>query len=644
MNTLPKISALAACIGTLLLLSACAGGGGVRESIAPAAVPPPPPPPPPPAQVVLCPEPVTVDCWIDPPYTLTYDEIGMEGGRQSDHKLVVTGDGRGWLNLRNGTYRFGDGTIVAGNLIVWDTLESDVEIYDTSFSAGGKLWLIGTVRGDVINNGVFSWETACSPGGACNPDMRARIEGDYQQGSFATMNAVLGWTLEITGRAGLDGTLQLYAQRLAGMQYLLPSTNTSLHILHAGGGVSGTFRNWTGMGVFVEGALRYAPNDVYLDATRISLHAAMAQSAAITAQSLDVAGRLDRAFEDADGFALQSPETLSDPQRAFLASAASIQHIGDLAQAERTLDSLGGQAHASASQMVDEQFAAGAMRLRDRVGARTAATDGLSWTESFTDTGRQHGTYASDGIATGYDKWISPGLLVGGAIASSRSTMQLDRAGGQASARTPAAYAYAHRRAADWYATGVVGAASTTLQMRRPIDLGSAGVHEAQSLRHLSQARVEGEIGRRADFGQGEFRPFIGVAYEQRHGGRFLERGVTGLELIAQSSNQSQLSASMGLRFAQDWNFGDGGWLRLDLDARYRRRIDGANGAMQAAFAGTPDVTFDVGAWQPPASATMALGLSGGFHRNWLWTLDYERRLGRSLAGTDVFVGLRRDF
>ena len=642
----PNTSVLARCVASLLLLSGCAGGGGVHENIAPASLPPPPPSPVPPPTTVLCPPPLTTDCFVDPPYTLTYLENEMTGGRQSDHKLVVWGDGGGWLNLKDGTYRFSGGTDLAGNLIVWDTLESDVRISSAAFSAQGNLWLIGTVRGDVQNDGILSWQTACYPGGACAPTMTARIEGDYQQSWAGTMNAVLGWTLQITGTAKLDGSLELYPQRLEGGGYLLPDIATPVHILHTGEGVSGTFATWRGMGVFVEGNLRYTTNDVFLDATRLSLQTAMANSATITPASLQVAERLDRSFEDADDFALQEPHTLDDAQRAFLASAASIQHIGDFAQAQRTLDSLGGQAHLVASQMLDGQFAGNAARLRDRLDEQSPTGTTSAWVDTLADSARDRGSFTTNGVFAGLDTWLSPDTLVGGAIASAHSTMQLEATADEARGTTPAAYAYVHHRNAGWYATGLIGVADTSLRVQRTIDLGPGGLHQAQSQRHLSQSRVEGEIGRNLSVGKNTLVSYFGVDYERRRSDAFAEQGGTRLELLAESSIAEQWSASAGLRLSRDWQFGRSGWLRVDVDAGYRRRIAGGDAGGSAAFAGTPGVVFEFGAGPEQAmeAGTMTLGLSGGFHRRWTWMLDYERRTGAVLPGAEWFLGARRNF
>jgi uncharacterized protein with beta-barrel porin domain len=610
----------------------------------------------------------------------------MIGERTSQHALLVRVPEGQRLALVGGsdptkgplvpaTYSFAAGTVVESGALVLEqgnTLVSDLDIRNAIASLSGTvtgnitnhgmLWIHGRVRGNVDNAGtvevVGDVDGRLTNNGRLNLSEAAYDGSIPDVGSFAqSATGVLVFTLmpadwgspptflRVAGRADLAGMVEFAAYTDAWGPYALPAA-TSHPILHADGGVFGRFDRWTSPGLFIEGNLRYTANDVLMDITRISVASAMANSATITPASLQVAESLDRSFEDADDFALQEPHTLDDAQRAFLASAASIQHIGDLAQAQRTLDSLGGQAHLVASQMLDRQFAGNAARLRDRLDEQSPTGTTSAWVDTLADSARDRGSFTTNGVFAGLDTWLSPDTLVGGAIASTHSTMQLDATAGEADGTTPAVYAYLHRRNNEWHATGIIGAADTELRVRRTIDLGPGGMHQAQSQRHLSQSRVEGEIGRDLSVGQGRLVPYVGVDYERRRNDAFVERGGTGLELVAGSSTTEQWSASAGLRFSRDWQFGRNGWLRIDVDAGYRRRIAGGDADGRVAFAGTPDVAFELGAGQQQATGagTMALGLRGGFDRRWTWMLDYEHRTGAVLPGTEWFLGARRNF
>ena len=102
MNIRPnRITYAIGAIMTCALLAACGGGGsGGMVRIAPPPTPPAPSAPPL-ATTEPCPMPVNGDCIVQGQHTLTFDEFGLSGGRQSDHKLFVHGGdvGGGTVNL-----------------------------------------------------------------------------------------------------------------------------------------------------------------------------------------------------------------------------------------------------------------------------------------------------------------------------------------------------------------------------------------------------------------------------------------------------------------------------------------------------------------------------------------------------------------
>jgi uncharacterized protein with beta-barrel porin domain len=145
--------------------------------------------------------------------------------------------------------------------------------------------------------------------------------------------------------------------------------------------------------------------------------------------------------------------------------------------------------------------------------------------------------------------------------------------------------------------------------------------------------------------GNGRLTPFVAVDYSALHSDGFSEQGDTGFELVASSARSTQLSAAAGTRYARDWRFAGNGWLRLNIDARYQRRLAEGGDAQRAAFQGAPDALFDLTAWsRADGVTTMGLGLAGGFDGRWRWSLDYARRFGDEARRGGWFAGLRRDF
>ena len=638
--TRPKNTIL--CIAALLL-SACASGGGgnLAQTSSPPPPPPSPPPPPPPAGEP-CPPPITGDCVVEGQHTLTFDEYGMSGGRQSDHKLFVLGgdSGDGWVNLKQGEYRFGGGTEIAGaTLVVWDRLVSDVRILhdDTGmgFAGQSELWLLGTVQGDVRNEERLNLR--CWSGiHDCASIPQQRIEGNYTQLAEGELETVLGRHLQVTGTATLDGRLLLVG---GDAQYVLPTAPSNVLVLHAGGGVDGMFDSWSTNSLFLEGALRYTANDVFFDATRISLQAAAAANGISHPLSLASAANLDRALAGADGFALAPQASLDDAQRRFLASAASILWLQDPAQAIRSFDSLAGHAHAAMQGTLHRDAARASAQMDARLARQNYGIGPLSWAAASRLHPAGHGL---EGLSAGIDQWLSPRLLVGGSVTGGQASLRFDHLGGQGWGESPGAGIHAHYRGDGWHATGMLGAGRTWLQLQRPIELGTAGHHLAHSQRSFVHGFAHGELARDMPLGGGRLVPFVALDYSIARSDAFAEQGDTGLELIAGPSRQTRFSSAVGARYARAWTFGRHR-LRLELDARYRRDLRDED-SLHAAFRGVPDVWFDVPAQREPGASELRVGLGGEFGRHSLWSMDYAHGFDGDRRDAGWMFGLRHAF
>lgn len=646
MKGIVQTSVTALCLCSAVLLSAC--GGATRFSFVsdppPPGVPPPTQPPPPPAPVEPCPAPITSNCIVETVPTPTWNELAMTGGRQSDHRLFVWGPG-GWLNLKDGEYRFSGGTEIAGaTLVVWDTLISDVNIaHDFTglgFEGKSELWLTGTVRGSVSNDELLSLRHKCGTGlNVCTEDRRSRIEGNYVQGETGRLEAVLGWDLQITGTAWLDGDLMLL--RGTSKSYVLPTAPSSVLVLRAAGGLTGQFTQWGAQGLFLEGALRYTANDVYFDATRISVAATMAAAGVADAGTLASARNLDRAFGRADGYARDATEALTPSQQRFLESAASIQHIGDMHQATRSLDSLSGHGYVQASDALHGHAAASAAALQARLARQSYRAGPVPWSHPLAATGASSGR-SLVGQASGTDYWLSPRMLVGASVSDGRAAMDLDRMGGQVDGTSPMASVHAYYRSGRWHASGQVGAGHSQLWSRRTIDLGDAGEHLARSRRAVDQVFVHAEFGSELALGAGRLGPFVAFDHSTLRSNGATEQGATGMELVLDPARSTQSFASAGVRYAHDWDTAATRW-QFNLDARYQHRIT-ADDAQYAAFVGTPDATFDLADWSRPAGAGVVnLGLVGDIGRLWSGAFEYRHEFGIDESGGGWFVGLRRE-
>lgn len=612
-------SALTVALSTCL--AACGGGSTVRPGASPTGGPPPPPSN---ASAEPCPAPVTRDCFVTPAGGLTWDEgTYMTGGRQSDHALTVNGGGI--LHLK-GENRFDGGTSIVDGaaLVVWDSLASNVHVASPGTkwgTEGPMLWLAGTVNGNVSNDGIVSLRHLCgTPVYQCVEDHHPVINGDFMQGPSGRLEVVPGWSFLVTGKASLDGELRFIDSRA--LNYVLPSAPSSIHVLHADGGVSGQFVEWKSYELFLTGSLRYLPDDVYFDAASVSAAATMARAGA-DPLTLRSAANFDAALGAAGKWATGSDAALTATQRRFLASVGAIQHLQDYAQATRSLDSLSGHGYADAADALLQQAVLPAPELMTRAGSLLAGSAAGAW--SAPSAMLASGAGAFSGERAGFDQWVGDRLLLGSGFGWNEGSLRIDRSGGVARDQSPQWDAYARRNGnAGSYLFGDVGYSRHQLNFDRRIDLGT-GQAATGARPGFDVLRAYFETGRDFRVGQSRLTPFGAVSYAALHGAGFIEQGNTGFELIAQPSFHERIHAAAGVRLGSQWRTSGGLWTTLDLTAGYLQLLHARDDA-RAAFTGVPSMTFALdGVPHPRNTAWLHLGLGTG-NEHWNWLFGYDRQ------------------
>lgn len=646
MQTRTHIMIGTASVAVALLASACGGGGHLVRNPEPAAPPDPPPRP----SFDPCPPPVTADCRVDlaPHRQETLPET------DSNHALVL--DGGGSLDLQ-GRYRFDGGTRIEYGILSVGSMETVLRS-DVLVGERGELRVLGEVQGNVDNRGKVVLYGLVGGNLENSGRLEAfgavygnpmRIDGDFTQsadGTFAfALVALSDWEsglvvpLQVGGRANLDGILELGRYADAWGPYALPDPRAH-HIIHAGGGVSGTFDGWTSPGLAITGTLRYEANDVWFDLERASVVDAIASRGIGSALSRRSAANLDRAFGAADAFAGRPEGSLSDVQRRFLRSASSVMWLQDPAQVERSLDSLAGHAHLGAP----DALLRDAAEASARVDARLATADAGSGTSAWALSPRPGpaGQPIIGAPTTGVERWLSPRTLVGGGIVSGPASLGFDRLGGFARGDASRAGLYAHYRGDGWHATAAAGAGRARLELRRPIELGAAGRHVALSRREFGLAYLHAELARPLHAGGGRLTPYLAFDYARVHGDAFLEHGDTGFELAGMRSRQTRLGAAAGARYARVLGAsGQGPW--FELDARYRHDLV-ADDDVRAAFRGVPDAAFDLPGHRGRGAGELRLGLGGSAGSRSRWYLDYAATFGGEHRDQALEAGLLHAF
>lgn len=614
------------CALAYALLAACGSGGGGSGMVrSDPVVTDPQPVATPPSD---CPNPQVSDCVVVVPYA---NDHSITGGRSSDHALRIRGDG-GTTKLESGDYRFAGGTYVESAAALRVQLDATLRS-DIAVAAPGHLYVWGGVEGDVANDGTATLGGTVTGNwtndgsllvSTYSGDPVPRISGAFVQGPTGTLAVEIGGEskdpLVVEGVAQLDGTLEIRPFVWWWGEASIPVAPYTHHVLTAGGGVSGTFDAWTSPSLFITGNVRYAANDVWFDASRISAQAVM-QGAAGDAMTVNAARAYDRILAVTDAMP-RDVSQLDDAQRRFLLSAATIQRIGDLAQAVRTFDSISGHGHLAAMDAQLQHALQSAPRIGAHAGRVPLHASG-AWSAS-PDVSSVRGASFAQGQAFGYDAWIGERLLLGGRVETTDSVMAVDREGGVARGRAPAVHFSLHRVGDNgWHTTGLLGASRQTMRLERPIDLGAArGAAMSERNTDLAYAWVETARDIRTD--AGTITPFASLGYAAMHGDAFVEHGNTGFELAGLPSRYERLQGDAGVRYAKGWRWGNDGWTRLGLGARWRHAFY-ANDTLQVAFTGAPQVMFDV-AGMPTARTDRLweLDFTGGMGDRWSWTMRYE--------------------
>lgn len=646
MNIRPLHRAIVLAIAAPFALVACGGGGGgvMRSSPAPQRPPataPPTTPSPPAAPATLCPMPITSDCVVTTKGVIL-DE------RESAHALVVRTGGDS-LGLVGTTYRFSNGTrIETGRLAVGSGSAGSTSYYNpgtvlhssVTVEAGAALSVSGRVVGDVVNRGSTALFGTIE--GNLNNDAItavyfdlydakiARVLGSFTQSPAGTLMVMLPPghisstpLFTVTGQAVLGGTLELRNYEDAWGPYPLPSAGAHL-ILHADGGLFGSFDRWTSPGLFIEGSLRYGSHDVWFDLARVSVQAAMAGQG-FGGITLASAGNLDRALASTDRLrSMAAPPTPS--QSRFLHSAARLLWLDDAQQAARSLDSLAGHGHA----LLAEAQTVLAGQAGNAIASRTMQLrpgEAGHWSQAL--------PYQGAGASSdGYDRWLGPHLLVGGHLSEGANTLGFAQLGGHASGHDRLASLYLHHRGDRWLATAVGLAGRSQRLLQRPIDLADGHQHLATAQRSLSLAGLHGEIARLPlPVAGGSLQPFAALDYAVLRSAAFEEAGDTGFELHAPASFMQQLDASLGARYAREWRLGNAWWgLRAEWVASWPLARQGAT---DAAFAGAPETLFDLGTLEPSGLAhATRLGVDGRIGNEWRWSLLGARSSDRRQRDT----------
>jgi len=550
--------------------------------------------------------------------------VAFSGNSVWRNEIVGSGGlvkgGSGTLTLTEAGRFTGATQVNAGGLDLRKGLRSNLSI-----ASGAKVWGSGAFGGNVANSGVFL-------SGATTP---ASIAGNFSQSGSGNLGVWLGSALKVTGSASVNGTMSILGVKSG---YTTTSKET---LINATGGVSGTFVSLRAApNVFLDAALAYDPNNVFLNINRIDVTKAVA-GMGLTGASVASAARVESAMQAID---LQlGGGTPIGIGTAFIDAAGALQQSASVANADASLRSLSGELHAASAAMTFDAIDAGRRALGQRVDtlAQAPAQAG-GWARDLAASGElgragfgQLGMDAT-GSMIGNDWRLGRTALLGMAMNRLEQSGWLDGSGDRSRGHQREVQLYAAGWRGGWQAQAQLASGTFQRQMQRELLLGGLRDTAATRLSGDYQAAF-GEVGRRLDVGGLALTPYLGAQFVRVANDGFVESGDSGFGLRANAWDSRRWQGFAGVRGERAWRVG-GVDLRADARVEWQRTLSSSGQLFEASFTGVEQWAPMQGMGLGERSQLFALGMSAAFGGKATFRFDLSRRNGE--LGADGMASL----
>jgi len=532
-------------------------------------------------------------------------------------------NGSGTLTLAEAGSYTGETRVQAGGLDVRKGLASNVSI-----SSGAKVWASGAFGGNVSNGGAFF-------NGAGSP---ASIAGNFSQTSTGNFGVWLGSRLNVAGTATLAGQASILGTKSG------YTTSAKETLLTANGGISGTFASLKAApNVFLDAALSYDANNVFLDIKRIDVSKAVAGMglSGITRMS---SVRVEGAMQAIDS---QLAGGAGGIGAGFIEGAGALQRIASAAQADASIRSLSGELHAAADAMGFDNIAANRRALSSRFG-ELAARPYLQgdWSRSLDQPGQGGGVagqFQRDGWLMGSDARLGADAVAGFAFGETEADGFLGAGRDRSHDRQTQARFYAGAARGNAYAMGQLGVGRYERQLRRGLLLGDRRERVASDYAGDFFA-ANAETGYRFGDGTGTLVPYAGVDYVRLDRDGFVENGADGFGLKANASRAERTQAVAGLRAERAWASASGRELTLRGYAEWQRSLSENGLLVDASFTGAESWSPLYGAGFSRSAGLFGFGLDSRLSRQATLSFGYDRRFGPAFADRQWSAKLRYGF
>ena len=516
--------------------------------------------------------------------------------------------GSGILTLTEAGKFTGNTQVNAGALDVRKGLKSNLAIAN-----GATVWGSGVFAGNVNNSGRFL-------SGASTP---ANISGNYIQSSSGNLGVWLGSTLRVTGSASVNGTMSILGVKSG---YTTTSKET---LLNATGGVSGTFSSlMAAPNVFLDAALGYDPNNVFLNINRIDVSKAVA-GMGLDGISVMSALRVESAMQAIDAqLGGIAPGGIG---ASFINAAGALQQSASKANADVSLRSLSGEMYGASTTLTLDGIDAGRRALGQRIDTLTQApAQQGGWYRNLASSG-QLAQAGFDGVGLdsrgemiGNDWRMGSNAVLGIAMNKLEQSSWLGALDDRSRGYQRELQVYAAGWRGPWQAQMQVVSGNVQRQMQRNLLLGNLQDAVATQLSGNYQAAYA-ELGRNFSTHDLTLTPYLGTQYVRLSNAGFDEGGSSGFGLRANAWDASRWQAIAGLRAARSWRTGDVQW-RADARAEWQQTLATRGMVFDASYVG-------LNQWAPLQGMPLALsgqqfgvGVSALFGQNAMLRFDLSQR------------------
>jgi uncharacterized protein with beta-barrel porin domain len=388
--------------------------------------------------------------------------------------------------------------------------------------------------------------------------------------------------------------------------------------------------------VFLDAALAYDPNNVFLNINRIDVSKAVA-GLGLDSVSLASAARMETAMQAIDGqVGGIAPGGIGG---SFIQGAGAFQQAGSAAEAARSLRSLSGELHGVTTTITLEAIDTGRRSLAQRVDQVTAAPARAGGWYRDVSSGGQSALgglgQASNGQRIGNDWRLGTHALLGVGMSTQEQASWLGHSGDQGRGHQQEVQLYAAHWQGPWQAQAQWASGNYQRQLQRNLVLGELQeTVGSQRSGHYQSAYAE--LGRQFHWGDMRLTPYVGSQFLRVADAGFDEGGSTGFGLRANAWDASRWQGMAGLRASQQWRLGDA-VLRADAYAEWQHTFAAQGFDFSASYRGVSQWAALPGLPVAAQAQSFGLGVTAAWSNQTALRFDLSRRssgLGSSNQAT----------